>query len=558
VEVQRDIKQNAEEVQDYLRDLNSWTEDIKKKDEQLIKNKTENPPNQNLPPVRSGKIETKSIKSNKKSSKTSNGSSSILRNALSNEGPPSKKEKSGSKDKIKSYEYDKWAKFDVDAACADVDGDHEDDAETSEDESEEEEAMEDERLRQQAVEEKERGNQFFKAGKYDQAIEKYTAGIQCDPMNAMIPANRAMALLKKEQYGAAERDTSMAISIDKTYIKAYQRRASARIGLGKLEEAIEDFNKVLELEPPNKAAKAEKEKLLEMIEDKNKPKVAQPKSDMKDNMKGIFDKGNQKSKSVKLEVGSKSSTRLIIKDEDSSDPSLVFPIFKPPHQRSKKPLRRIEISEVGFEEEQKFEAKSEKVDPGKMEAKPKITEVGPTVPLEKSICDENDASKDEVKPVTKSKGFTRKVEEEIVAELKELPAKVTGGAAGGELGDIPKIPKGYSQFVVDWRSCSHVDQRMRYLDQFKIRDYKLVFKNSLDSKHFSEILSTLEQGQKSGFIEKDKTGDHLEGLSQLPRISPIAMFMDKKEQNIMKSLIAFAWDVVTDEQTDRWNKVFHL
>ena len=55
----------------------------------------------------------------------------------------------------------------MDAACADVGGDHEDDAETSGDESEEE-AMEDERLRQQAVEEKERGNQFFKAGKYDE------------------------------------------------------------------------------------------------------------------------------------------------------------------------------------------------------------------------------------------------------------------------------------------------------------------------------------------------------------------------------------------------------
>ncbi len=36
--------------------------------------------------------------------------------------------------------------------------------------------MEDERLRQQAVAERERGNALFKAGKYDQAVEKYTAG----------------------------------------------------------------------------------------------------------------------------------------------------------------------------------------------------------------------------------------------------------------------------------------------------------------------------------------------------------------------------------------------
>jgi hypothetical protein len=36
--------------------------------------------------------------------------------------------------------------------------------------------LEDERLRQQAVAERERGNALFKAGKYDLAVEKYTAG----------------------------------------------------------------------------------------------------------------------------------------------------------------------------------------------------------------------------------------------------------------------------------------------------------------------------------------------------------------------------------------------
>jgi hypothetical protein len=46
-----------------------------------------------------------------------------------------------------------------------------------EDEEEElEEELEDERLRQQAVAERERGNALFKAGKYDLAVEKYTAG----------------------------------------------------------------------------------------------------------------------------------------------------------------------------------------------------------------------------------------------------------------------------------------------------------------------------------------------------------------------------------------------
>ena len=40
-----------------------------------------------------------------------------------------------------------------------------------------------------------------------------------DPLNAVLPANRAMALLKKGQFAAAETDCTLALSIDNTYIK---------------------------------------------------------------------------------------------------------------------------------------------------------------------------------------------------------------------------------------------------------------------------------------------------------------------------------------------------
>lgn len=43
------------------------------------------------------------------------------------------------------------------------------------------------------------GNKFFKAGSYDSAINCYTLGMELDPDNALLPANRAMAFLKKEQ-----------------------------------------------------------------------------------------------------------------------------------------------------------------------------------------------------------------------------------------------------------------------------------------------------------------------------------------------------------------------
>ena len=49
--------------------------------------------------------------------------------------------------------------------------------------------------------------------------QAFVSGMQLDPTNCVLPANRAMALLKKSQYGAAEADCTLALSIDPTYVK---------------------------------------------------------------------------------------------------------------------------------------------------------------------------------------------------------------------------------------------------------------------------------------------------------------------------------------------------
>lgn len=43
------------------------------------------------------------------------------------------------------------------------------------------------------------GNKYFKEGRYEVAIECYTKGFELDPTNPLLPANRAMALLKLER-----------------------------------------------------------------------------------------------------------------------------------------------------------------------------------------------------------------------------------------------------------------------------------------------------------------------------------------------------------------------
>ena len=95
----------------------------------------------------------------------------------------------------------------------------------------------------------------------------------------------------------------MSIRIDPNYVKAYHRRATARTKLGKLEEAKKDYQEILRLEPNNKSAQADLNKLEQMIESR----------------------------------------------------PLVFPINKTEEQKSKKPLKRIQIEEINDDSAEKIE-----------------------------------------------------------------------------------------------------------------------------------------------------------------------------------------------------------
>lgn len=180
-----------------------------------------------------------------------------------------------------------------------------DEAKTSSSEYTTDEEWEEEQRRVRADWEKERGNQFFKDNLLNEAINCYTSAIQLDPINAVYPANRAMCLIKQEKYAAAEIDCTTSIELDSKYTKAYHRRATARFKLGKFEEAKQDFEMVLELEPSSKLAQEELNKLEQLVESRN----------------------------------------------------LVFPVYKRDEDKSKKPLRRILIEEINDESVEKEEVR---------------------------------------------------------------------------------------------------------------------------------------------------------------------------------------------------------
>nr|CAG4640747.1 EOG090X03S1 [Eulimnadia texana] len=114
---------------------------------------------------------------------------------------------------------------------------------------------------------KEEANEFFKNQHYAEAIELYSKAIDINPNSAVLYANRSFAYLRTECFGYALEDASKSITLDKTYVKAYYRRAAAYMALGKSKLALRDYEAVTKARPNDKDARlkfAECSKIVKM------------------------------------------------------------------------------------------------------------------------------------------------------------------------------------------------------------------------------------------------------------------------------------------------------
>ncbi|NXC89562.1 RPAP3 protein, partial [Cercotrichas coryphoeus] len=244
LELQLQMKQNAEELQDFVRELESWEKDIKEVDSEL--RKQSGVPEENLPPIRN-----KAFKKKKKSK---------------NKVPSKITSEENKKNKIKSYDYEAWGKLDVDKILEELDKeDSTHDSVSPESDSEEDGIRVD---AEKALAEKEKGNNYFKQGNFDEAIKCYTRGMHSDPYNPVLPTNRASAFYRMKKFSVAESDCNLALALDKNYIKAYVRRGAARFALKNFKGAKEDYEKVLELDANNFEAKNELKKIDQALSSK--------------------------------------------------------------------------------------------------------------------------------------------------------------------------------------------------------------------------------------------------------------------------------------------------
>lgn len=90
-----------------------------------------------------------------------------------------------------------------------------------------------------ADEERNRGNDLFKAGKFAEAVAAFTEAIKRNPAEPRGYTNRASAYTKLAALPEALKDCEEAIKVDPSFVKAYIRKANVLFGMKEYTKALE-------------------------------------------------------------------------------------------------------------------------------------------------------------------------------------------------------------------------------------------------------------------------------------------------------------------------------
>ncbi|KAJ2948715.1 hypothetical protein O0L34_g7972 [Tuta absoluta] len=486
LEVQRQVRENTKVLHSYMTDLQNWESEMKRK-EAALNGVLE----QDLPPVRSKIKKEKPVVVKKKPEK-----------------------------RILSSDYTAWDKFDVDKACEEVDmaevGPPSLDSKKSHD-------AKLAKLREEAQFEKERGNTFVKAEKWDEAIACYNRAIELVKDDAIYYANRGLCYLKKDSLHQAETDCTEALRLDPTYVKALQRRATARERLGSLRAASRDLAEVLRLEPRNNAAKAQLRAVTQRMGTKGSKSKSSPNP-------SPLSTPTVESKSLPARPGRASIVELpdepkhtkhkeVDLEEEwrngvGESVTVIKTVKKPPHLRSKRALKPIPILEIPLG----------KCNPEKPPTRLKIIEIED----EKATGDNNNNDSNKMEPVRSqiigdgdkkvdiiTPSTEKAISDSLVSE-KLVPQNMTP-------------PTNSVQFLQEWKNLSgNVAGKRYYLSLIDPAKIPQIFSNSLESSVLSEFLSLMADNPE---LYKEKTvAAYLRGLAGVKRFSALAMFLSRHDK----------------------------
>jgi len=109
-----------------------------------------------------------------------------------------------------------------------------------------------------AEELKNKGNKALAEKKFEEAVKYYTEAIQLDGSNHVLYSNRSAAYATMKEWNKALSDARKTVELKPDWSKGWSRVGAAQHGLLNFQEALEAYEKGLQLEPNNEQLKAAK------------------------------------------------------------------------------------------------------------------------------------------------------------------------------------------------------------------------------------------------------------------------------------------------------------
>ncbi|XP_028179247.1 RNA polymerase II-associated protein 3-like isoform X3 [Ostrinia furnacalis] len=534
-EIQRQVRDNVKTFQTYLTDLDNWEAEMKRK-EAALNGAFE----QDLPPVRSKLKREKPVVVKKSPEK-----------------------------RISSFDYKAWDQFDADKACEDIDmaevGPVSLDGKKSQ-------QVKQDKLREEAQYEKERGNTYVKKEKWDEAIQCYTRAIELVKDDAIYFANRGLCYLKKDSLHQAEKDCTEALRLDPTYVKAFQRRATARERLGSLRAASRDLMEVIKLEPHNHAAKQQLETIKTRMGTKGSKSKSSPSSTPTAESKPIITPAKAIPKIIELPdeptmpaqkkiptkptqnvpvmpaqnvpvmpvqnsapamPAQKSPLVMPVKPVQSSEDkwkdgvdegiTVIKPVKKPPHLRSKRALKPVSIQEILLG----------KSSPEKPPTRLKIVELEDELAHGDSNNNEAKIEKEKESRTTGEKGKGDMKEKILTPESVKL---IEDATVTEKLLQNLVPPTNSVQFMAEWKYLKGKgDARTQYLSIIDPHRIPSIFENALESDVLSDVLTTLHSDMAK--FGAKTVAAYLQSMTKVKRFSALAMFLSDGDKKVLNDLL---------------------
>lgn len=167
---------------------------------------------------------------------------------------------------------------------------------------------------------KDKGNQAFKDGKWQEAIQYYTTAIKTGEKHKELPIfykNRAAAYLKDEKWEAALSDCNESLKLAPKDPKALFRRAQAFEGLSRFEEAYKDATDLFKEDPGNQSVQPMLKRLHVIVQERA-AKNAQTSTKVQQMMDLAFDVATP------LEKRRSAANNLLVLAKDEVGADLLF------------------------------------------------------------------------------------------------------------------------------------------------------------------------------------------------------------------------------------------